>query len=135
MSPFALWLSTYATDAVAERPWWMGDAPSSRVWRRRDGMQITKGSGIRLSYGGSAKLILRFDAIDDEHPLPIPPPMGTQVWAWPDGTQHVIGKVWGVGGGVTFSNGDSLPPGMWPPQDAVLVGGPHAPWAPRGWRP
>lgn len=133
LNPFALWLSTYAAGAVAERPWWIGAFGSGPTWARTDGAQVTKRMKSRSRT--RAEMLTAVDAIDDERPLPIPPPMGTQVWAWPNGEQHVVGKVWGAGGGVTFSNGDTLPPGMWPPHNAVLVGGPRAPWAPKGWRP
>lgn len=148
MSPFDPWLSTYPAGTVAERPWWTLEVvtgepvqtsyPPRYVWQtvRKDGRV-----GIRLGYADersasrlvTAEVVAALDSVDDAHPRPVPPPMCGQVWAWPNREQHLVGKVWGVGGGVTFANSDSLPPGMWPPFNAVLVSGPHAPWAPKGW--
>jgi hypothetical protein len=103
-------------------------------------------------------------AVDDVRPLPAPPPMCGQVWAardadsvmqeWatamvievrpvgfltPIGVEPVVASAWDIlmGGQRGHVRADDAQEGgpTWPPPGAVLVSGPHAPWAPAGWKP
>jgi hypothetical protein len=92
-------------------------------------------------------------AVDAAEPLDAPPPLVGQVWVWPEhdagGTEHLVssvqcwpeGEVWGVqmgGRWQVFGRGADMGEGYragdrarmtWPPEGAVLVAGPGAPWA------
>lgn len=164
-SPFRDYLSTYGPESMQSRPWWNRVADEDGVKSvRRDGKQ-----GLVWKYGDSpcppvADVLAAIDAVDREHPLPIPTPLVGQVWILRDG-----GDRYGAHTGlsrmiteidpndprpghlkVTFGGRhllrdqvDVAPPGIepqdgaqaWPPPGAVLVHGPGAPWAPAGWVP
>jgi hypothetical protein len=73
--------------------------------------------------------------VDEHRPLPAPPPMVGQVWAWEDGEQHLVGRTTAVGGLVFLTNGSLFTRADWPPAGAFLVAGPtlwgrDVPWAP-----
>ncbi len=120
--------------------------------------------GLRADYPGFIREGEDYDVamarIDAEHPIPAPPPLVGQVWAhrkpnrpW---TYSSVAEVEPVGW-----MAESLEPTIvqvaagalsdcyaahpeaicedgplpWPPPNAVLVYGPHAPWASPGWKP
>ncbi len=147
-NPFEPWIPMYPDDTVAERPWWLRvrwsrvGADISHEFERIDGAVLPDGADL--------------DAYDDTHPLPVPPPMATQVWqrdgdslvvhildGLPYAHQHKMDE-WTGYDGVRCTSGvrsvvfAALEP--WPPPYAVLVAGPtpwgrDRPWAPKGWRP
>lgn len=147
MSPFDPWLATYPAGAVAERPWWTLEVvtgepvqtsyPPRYVWQtvREDGRV-----GIRLGYADersasrlvTAEVVAALDSVDAEHPRPVPPPMCGQVWAWKEGEQQMVVRAYSSGAAMLERYYGVR---HWPPFNAVLVSGPHAPWAPKGWRP
>lgn len=156
MSPFDPWLATYPAGTVAERPWWTLEVvtgepvqtsyPPRYVWQtvREDGRV-----GIRLGYANersasrlvTAEVVAALDSVDDAHPRPVPPILPSQVWAFYGGTslRMIVDVVHQPDGVTLYRCADShdksfLPVTMFDP-NAVLVSGPHAPWAPKGWRP
>lgn len=64
---------------------------------------------------------------DTAHPLPAPPPMCDQTWAWPDGEQLVVSRVFPGGEAMMACGGPFFAASEWPPPGAVLVAGP-SPW-------
>lgn len=60
---------------------------------------------------------------DHVRPLPAPPPLCGQVWEWPDGEQHMVGRVHATSG-ATMANGPYYATHDWPPEGAILVAGP-----------
>lgn len=174
MSPFDPWMATYPQGAVEGRPWWH---PCDGGFRRCDGRDVKVYAFVaeaEVSPGvisgavrvrSAEEMLAEMARIDTTHPLPVPPPMPTQVWAvhrtlapgvvrwWEwlitgrDGTNGVVENVKGLyayGDGDLAelewsSDGESVTGardlGQWPRPRAVLVSGPHAPWAPAGWKP
>lgn len=93
-NPFLPWLPMYGPGAVPERPWWqlctrggvtLDTYPAQYPWQA-----VRDGRAIALGYAGAASarglitpaIVEEIDRIDTEHPLPVPPPMPTQVWCW-----------------------------------------------------
>lgn len=132
MSPFDPWLSTYPQGTRLDRPWWRDCTNTRQSWMKRQSWAKERIDGARVDGRGPFDVAL-LDAYDDAHPRPTPPPTCLQVWVRPDETCMVTGTnaVAYQFGGVTIP----LTPDAWPPPKAVLVAGPHAPWAPKGWRP
>jgi hypothetical protein len=150
-SPFVPWLPMYAPGAVPERPWWRQEGDD---YRRADGARVKSVlDGFRfIEWEPTLRLI---EAHDTEHPMPVPPPMVGQVWAWPEsGTERAVASTWGgrawfqaeVGQpkpadvGVVCASSEAWGASEWPPRGAVLVAGPtpwgrDVPWAPPGWKP
>jgi hypothetical protein len=125
-------------DRHPTRPWWR-QTSHPLEWERIDGRRVCgHPDGMALC--------------DAEHPLPAPPPMVGQVWAWPDGctvsVSYVRPALGSSAGFVCFGSPIALAPGCsqattamdldempWPPPGAVLVDGPsqwsrHTQWAP-----
>lgn len=129
----ARWSPMWPKDCHPERPWWVlvrdvnepvqTSYPSRSFyrWARVDGAKVTAGylsdePSWRSGVPGDEALT----AFDAAHPLPAPPLMPGQVWAYADGTETLIVRV-----------------EMWPPPDvnAILVAGPtpwgrDVPWSP-----
>jgi hypothetical protein len=146
------WEKMWHLRAYFPRPWWRHKGAT--CWFERvDGWVITGddpsdvenpsvlirspgGNGRDESIGG-----LSFEEamayVDEHRPLPAPPPMVGQVWAWEDGEQHLVGRTTAVGGLVFLTNGSLFTRADWPPAGAFLVAGPtlwgrDVPWAPMG---
>lgn len=156
VNPFVPYLSTYTShpryyDAarVLARPWWwfLGVSSGQCVLVRTDG------ASAWLAATSDDEMVAELDVLDDLHPMPAPEPMHLQVWlrlpytepgALLDVNFMLAGTArltWGAPGlrGVEYvPHGDgqcTLIDAEWPPQGAILVYGPGAPWAPAGWRP
>jgi hypothetical protein len=151
-------------DAIGLRPWWrqmedwsptLDDWPdAAKPWPPG---AVGYSIGVYLRTDGARIEIARragritddLDAYDRAYPLPVPPALCGQVWAWPaDGTQGqviavrpdapVIGQPRTVtavfGAAVVPTDGpfrtDQVAAEHWPPACAVLVAGPGSPWAP-----
>lgn len=158
MNPFRIY--PQHPDAHEGRPWWRraqvfaarSFGADSPVWDyqlpvagyvRSDGKSL---AGKSLAEPPTADDLAAFDAAD---PLPCPPPLLGQSWVYPGGMGCMVVQVvplrdgWDVALGagsklVLYRIPDDLPLGMaaaWPPEGAVLVAGPCAPWAPLGWTP
>lgn len=128
-SPFAPWLSSYPRDWNPDRPWWI---VTSYDWAMRTDPALHEGAEIGVTYRGPDALAA-LDAYDAAHPRPVPSPHAGQVWVWPDGEERIVTHVW-PGGRALLGSGLHLQSDEWPPAGAVLVSGPGAPWAPKGWR-
>jgi hypothetical protein len=152
----ARWARNWSPEAHPERPWWC--AVHSTImsgslvrWRRSDGRE-TDYYKVPVTWGTHDDPALFFldtpraelARIDAAHPLPAPPPMPAQVWAYPDGAEVCLIGVdvppemppdaWGR---ARFSpcmwheKGNDV----WPPPGAILVAGPtpwgrDIPWSP-----
>lgn len=125
-------------DAHPERPWWRYSLPPGATdadvpgWWRMDGRGLYgfDRAGVRFApWNDDASLDAALARIDAEHPLPAPPPKCGQVWVWPWNTEAMVtGVVMGAAQwGASLSRDDMR---SWPPPGAVLVAGPHSPWAP-----
>lgn len=150
---------------LPERPWWrLGAAaigkggpstqPSPRLTyplTRIDADHLTSGR-IRVSVPPPpvdeedvdayifGHVVAAVDAYDDAHPRPVPPVLPTQVWAGTeDGAYFSILTVGSDGFAIIAGTGQfgAVLCKMHPSAITCLslVAGPHAPWAPRGWRP
>lgn len=162
----ARWSPMWPKDAHPERPWWRvsivsgfpvrSSFPAQYVmeYRRVDGRTVELGY---QSENPEWRDLSEFDAalavIDAAHPLPVPPPMPGQVWAFPrpgyGWGYHLVtvAAAWIDGawlvhlGGdrrvaATYREGGARPDeNVWPPPDAILVAGPtpwgfSCPWSP-----
>ena len=104
-------------DAHPERPWWREVTAMTQYWVRTDGLTTTSAASL--------------EAYDRCKPLPPPPPKCGQVWV--DLKYKTQSMCCGVGpdgaaGWFPDAGGGTRPP-TWPPPGAVLVAGPHSPWA------
>lgn len=146
--PFDRWFQLYHSDHIPERPWW---CRGTLTFYRCDGVPAIP-LGHEEGPSGFATAMAR---IDGERPLPAPPPMCGQSWAWvfddpqrialagdeslvvavmPDGVVMVLRDALGAPGGVPRL----AVAYTWPVRGAVLVGGPSiygrdVPWAPPEW--
>ena len=102
MSIFDPWLPMYREGMVPERPWWRAAAQGSV---RCDGRVAAPWAMTphELRARTREEMLAEIDRIDAEHPLPVPPAMPGQVWAW-SATEMaaVVGiregrPIWGAG--------------------------------------
>ena len=63
-----------------------------------------------------------------------PPPAVGQVWAMPNGMEVMIVGLLGKHPIVPSAQGNDVITDPWPTDEAALVAGPGAPWAPPGWK-
>ena len=137
----ARWGAMWAKGHVPDRPWW------SRVlltYQRCDGIVIGNESILRAcgndprgAWDGKEPYEDAMARIDAAHPLPAPPSMPAQVWAWPHDASgravvHEQTVVDVSQGAVIFRDGAFY---VWPPRRAILVAGPtpwgrDVPWSP-----
>lgn len=134
-------------NAHPERPWWAWGvvAPGLTLngvqqlpvdvlahreiryaWIRRDRRILPEGADIA--------------AFDAANPMPCPPPTLGQMWAWSQPIPHqamIVGLYEQLDGTpvVTFGNDEAKSYDSWPPDGAILFGGPGAPWVPAWWVP
>lgn len=157
MNPFEPYLSTYRdAHVVPERPWWRCAESWGVKWLRTDGAQAAVWSYRTSSEPTRTEILERVDAYDDAHPRPVPPMLVGQVWVGPNGDAMIIDfytpeypvmglnllphtePAWGlsvdkyVRGRCVLRSETEMRAML---DGAVLVSGPHAPWAPKGWRP
>jgi len=113
-------------DAHPELPWWRKEPIRFRSVRS-DG-KIVKWQALGSPSLRSPEQV-ESNAKKIDPPPPPPPPRCGQVWADIDGKHDAM--VVRVIGGVAWMPGN-VQHREWPPERAVLVAGPGAPWAPMG---
>jgi hypothetical protein len=138
----------WAKGHVPDRPWW---SRHDLTYRRCDGITILSRAFMDITHGderglwdGKEPYADAMARIDAAHPLPAPPPMPGQVWAYPDGAEVCLIGVdvppemppdaWGrarFSPRMWHEKGNDV----WPPPGAILVAGPtpwgrDIPWSP-----
>lgn len=116
--------------AHGSRPWWRIKEPrlGTKYWVRSDGLTAPfEATDVTLAALGRSK------------PLPAPPPKLMQVWVLSPGRVRMVLAVDFGARPDAYNVGWSWKTHMacygpdaeaWPPPGAVLVAGPHSPWAP-----
>jgi len=122
-----------------DRPWWVPIGHPRGVWERGDGRrhkqmsQDWSASDFAGTKEGLAKVGAELAEVDREHPMPVP--------------ERLVGQVWlQYGREVMLVGFDSSSPDPykehwgdrrsrdWPPENAILVSGPGAPWVPSDYK-